>query len=80
MTDCTRTEIVLVVVEQRAIALGGSEELRDSLNAEALAEGVPDVRTAAVAVGLDYFVLLVERGGRDGEEVAEDFADVSGCS
>lgn len=77
MSHRSRSKIILIMVEQRTIAFGGSEEFGDGLHAEPLAEGVPDVGSTAVAVGLDYLVLLVEGRGGDGEEVAEDFADVS---
>lgn len=52
---------------ERTHPFGRSEELANRIDSEAIAELVPDVRTAAVAVGHANTVLLVERRRRNGE-------------
>ena len=74
--DGVAAEGAVVGVEGAAHAVGGGVELVDAVDAEAPAEGLPDVGAHAVAPGHGGAVLFVERGGRGVDEVAAEFADV----
>lgn len=76
VADAVGAEVAARRVVEGQDALGRVEELVDGLDAEALAEGDPDVGAQAVAVDGAHVVLPVEgRGGRR-EEVPQRLADV----
>lgn len=76
VANCARGKRVCRAVEERAGGFGCGVELVDGFDAEALLEGLPDVRAQAVAKGGAQLVLLVQGGRRSRQEIATCFADV----
>ena len=81
VADSAGGVVVAADVPHAVGAFGRCVELDDGVDGEALFKEVPHVRAEAVAEGEAHFVVFVLRGGRDGDEVTECFADIldDGC-